>query len=311
MKHVIAKEELDNLKLRISPVKVRMADGSIRMMNHAELLPLYYLIPEEILSKCGVELNRIERILSVLLSDPVAVDIVESDLFMLCIMDCYAYMAWFYLCPDIPFKEIFSVNEPSWRLAQAIQIWINELFELNLIPTFYEYYVNRNSFIPFPPIEAVSDIMYTAVTSAVKRYNLQPIIDTAKEYRCFEDFDDRNSNQKIDFYRKWYHTRTKHPQISLEGYQEQCKQYYDDIDWEVPDPISSFEEEVELRVDVNKFLSTVDDKDKQILQMRAEGYTTQEIADRLGYKTHSAVVKRIKKLGRMYQDFSGLNFGFE
>ena len=51
-------------------------------------------------------------------------------------------------------------------------------------------------------------------------------------------------------------------------------------------------------------------KDKQILQMRAEGYTNQEIADRLGYKTHSAVVKRIKKLGKMYQEYSGLNFGF-
>ena len=44
--------------------------------------------------------------------------------------------------------------------------------------------------------------------------------------------------------------------------------------------------------------------------MRAEGYTNQEIADRLGYKTHSAVVKRIKKLGKMYQEYSGLNFGF-
>ena len=88
------------------------------------------------------------------------------------------------------------------------------------------------------------------------------------------------------------------------------KQYYDDIEWEIPDPISSFEEEVEARVDVNKFLSKIKDKDKQILQMRAEGYTNQEIADRLGYKTHSAIVKRIKKLGKMYQESSGLNFGF-
>ncbi len=309
MNHVIAKEELDNLSLRISPVKVRMADGSIRMMKHAELLPLYYLIPEEILSKCGVELNRIERILSVFFSDPVAIDIVESDLFMLCIMDCYAYMAWFYLCPDIPFKEIFSINEPSWRLAQAIQIWINELFELNLIPTFREYCENTNIFIPFAPIEVVSDIMYKAVTSAVKRYNLQPIIDTAKEYRCFEDFDDRNSNQKIDFYRKWYHTRTKHPQISLEGYQEWYMEMYDDT-FEIEDPISSFEDEVVENIDVQTFLSTLDEKDKQILQLREDGYTYKEIAEKVGFKTHSAVSKRINKIGRMYQDFSGLNFGF-
>ena len=244
-----------------------------------------------------------------LLSDPVAVDIVESDLFMLCIMDCYAYMAWFYLCPDIPFKEIFSINEPSWRLAQAIQIWINEILELNLIPTFREYCVNTNIFIPFAPIEVVSDIMYKAVSSAVKRYNLQPIIDTAKEYRCFEDFDDRNSNQKIDFYRKWYHTRTKHPQTSLEGYQEWYMEMYDDT-FEIEDPISSFEDEVVENINVQTFLSTLDEKDKQILQMREDGYTYKEIAEKVGFKTHSAVGKRINKIGRMYQDFSGLNFGF-
>lgn len=309
MQQIVAKDELDNLKLRISPVEVRMADGSIRVMNHAELLPLYYLIPEEILSKCGVELNRIERILSVLLSDPVAMDIVESDLFWLCIMDCYAYMAWFYLCPDIPFKEIFSVNEPSWRLAQAVQIWINEIFELDLIPTFKEYCVNTNIFISYPPIEVVSDIMYTAVTSAVKRYNLQPIIDTAKEYRCFEDFDDRNSNQKIDFIRKWYHTRTKHPQVSFEGYQEWYRESYDD-EFEIEDPISSFEDEVVENVDVERFLSKLDEKDKQILQLRQDGYTYKEIAEKVGFKTHSAVGKRINKIGRMYENYSGLNFGF-
>ena len=309
MQQIVAKEELDNTAIRISPVGIRMADGSIRIMKHAELLPLYYLIPEEILSKCGVELNRIERILCVLFTDPVAMDIVESDLFMLCIMDCYAYMAWHYLCPDVPFKEIYSINEPSWRLAQAIHIWINEIFELDLIPRFEEYCVNTRIFIPYPPIEKVSDIMYTAVTSAVKRYNLQPIIDTAKEYRCFEDFDDRNSTQKIDFIRKWYHTRTKHPQVSFEGYQEWYREMYDDT-FEIEDPISSFEDEVVENIDVQKFLSKLDEKDKQILQLREDGYTYKEIADRVGFKTHSAVVKRINKIGRMYEKYSGLNFGF-
>lgn len=309
MQQVVAKDELDNLKLKISPVGIRMADGSIRVMKHAELLPLYYLIPEEILSKCGAELNSIERILKVLFTDPVAMDIVESDLFMLCIMDCYAYMAWAYLCPDIPFKEIYSVNEPSWRLAQAIQIWINEIFELDLIPHFTDYCANIDAFIPYAPIEVVSDIMNKAVTSAVKRYNLQPIIDTAKEYRCFEDFDNRNSNQKIDFIRKWYHTRTKHPQVSYESYEEWFRDMYDDT-FEIEDPISSYEDEVVENIDVQKFLSTLEEKDKQILQMRENGYTYKEIADKIGFRTHSAVIKRINKIGRMYEKFSGLNFGF-
>ena len=54
----------------------------------------------------------------------------------------------------------------------------------------------------------------------------------------------------------------------------------------------------------------LDEKDKQILQMRQDGYTYKEIAERVGFKTHSAVGKRINKIGRMYENYSGLNFGF-
>ena len=33
-------------------------------------------------------------------------------------------------------------------------------------------------------------------------------------------------------------------------------------------------------------------------------YTDQEIADKVGYKTHSAVVKRIKKIAQLLEDYS-------
>ena len=80
--------------------------------------------------------------------------------------------------------------------------------------------------------------------------------------------------------------------------------------FEIEDPISSFEDEVVENVDVVKFLSKLDEKDKQILQMRQDGYTYKEIAEKVGFKTHSAVGKRINKIGRMYENYSGLNFGF-
>ena len=40
--------------------------------------------------------------------------------------------------------------------------------------------------------------------------------------------------------------------------------------------------------------------DKSILLMRMDGKTQQEIADYLGYKNHSAVTKRIKKLKDLF-----------
>ena len=55
---------------------------------------------------------------------------------------------------------------------------------------------------------------------------MNELIAVAADYRCFEDFDYRKSRQKIDFYRKWYHTRTK---ISIESLDELkrkvCKEY--------------------------------------------------------------------------------------
>jgi len=297
----------------ISRVILELPGGVFAKFKNAQFIPGFYFIPESFLLKCGQELYSFPRDFNQLMVDGDALNMVASDLFTECISDCYAYMAWPYLCPEIPYMEIFSGDSPSWRLAHAAGIWIEELTIVGLLPTFETLFhkPKENLYFGFVPIEDVSLFMSIIVPMAVKRHDIQILLDTEKEYRCFEDFDYRESHQKTDFYRKWYHTRTKHPQISLEGYQEQMKEYYDDIDWEVPDPVSSFEEEVETRVDVNRFLSTIDDKDKQILQMRAEGYTTQEIADRLGYKTHSAVVKRIKKLGKAYQKFSGLNFGFE
>lgn len=58
-------------------------------------------------------------------------------------------------------------------------------------------------------------------------------------------------------------------------------------------------------------MATLSEKDRNILQLRQDGYTLQEIADKLEYKTHSAVLKRINKIGRQYEKYSGLSFGFQ
>lgn len=44
-------------------------------------------------------------------------------------------------------------------------------------------------------------------------------------------------------------------------------------------------------------------RDREILRLRMEGYTEQEIADRVGYQTASAVHKRISRIANAYEDF--------
>ena len=48
-----------------------------------------------------------------------------------------------------------------------------------------------------------------------------------------------------------------------------------------------------------------------ILEMRMQGYPLEEIAAKLGYKNHSGVLKRIRKIGQAYEAFTGEDLGFE
>ena len=45
------------------------------------------------------------------------------------------------------------------------------------------------------------------------------------------------------------------------------------------------------------------------MKLRMEGYTEQEIADKVGYKTASAVHKRIAKIANAYEDFVTAEYG--
>ncbi len=44
--------------------------------------------------------------------------------------------------------------------------------------------------------------------------------------------------------------------------------------------------------------------------MRMNGCTLEEIADKLGFQNHSGVLKRIRKIGKRYEKYSGEDFGF-
>ena len=143
------------------------------------------------------------------------------------------------------------------------------------------------------------------------KHNMNEIIAVAAEYRCFEDFDYRNSRQKIDFYRKWYHTRAKNVTVeSLEEIKERYAENNDGMEWDIPDENSNMSHTVLEPMAASEFLASLGETDRQILTMRMEGIKLEKIAEKLGFKTHSAVHKRIRKIGLAYEKFSGEDFGF-
>ena len=122
---------------------------------------------------------------------------------------------------------------------------------------------------------------------------------------CDEDFEKWDTNVRKDFLRKWYHTRSKRVQtVSL----EECMEDEDSKIHALPAPDGDFTEQVEGEDVYKRFKATLSEKDMAILELRVDGYGYQEIADRLGYKTHSAVVKRmeaIKKRFIQYENETG------
>ena len=293
------------------PVLLKHNDGKIRPLKNADGLPAFFLIPEGIRKKCGKELEVIPREIGKLWKDSRAHDVIESDHFLLAIIDAYAYMVWPYITPDSMKMEIYSGDDPVWRIAHKADYWISEMTLCGILPTAEMiFHYPQDYRFPIVPEEHVKAILSYIVPRAMMRHGLWDVIRVVKENRCFEDYDDQESNQRTDFYRKWYHTRTKHPQVSYEKYQEDWQKMHDGQDWDLEDPSVKTQDEIISEIDIDTFIQTLSEKDRQILQLRRAGRTYEDIAKAVGFKTHSAVGKRLKIIGRGYEAFAGINLGF-
>ncbi len=289
---------------------VRMKSGTPVSMRNAEFIPMYYFIPRRILEACGAELNALPRNPHKVLRSKAACDLIESDLFRLLIVDAVAYMVWPYM-GFTEYMEVYSGDDPAWRFAHSPEIWVQELIDEGVLPSAESFLRNANEDFGYVPEGEIDEVLRIIVPQAMERHHIGEVIQVAQEYRCFEDFDFRKSNQKTDFIRQWYHTRTKHPQISLEAYRENYAENHDGQEWDAPDTLEDVQEAVVSQATVEQFKATLSEKDMAILEMRMQGYTLEEIAAKLVYKNHSGVLKRIRKIGQAYEAFTGEDLGFE
>lgn len=292
------------------PINLFRSNGIFSEFKNADYIPAYYFLPREIISMWGKEYRRIPRSFNALINDEKAVALVENPEFMNFLLRSYAYLIWPIMMPGIG-REIYSETEPSWAFSHRLHYWIRTLTLQGVINEI-EFIAERlaDKYFPYPQMDEVINYLKPAVNVTMRNNDMYEVLKIAEEYRCFDDFDLRNSRQKTDFYRKWYHTRTKHPQISLEGFQEAYENSHNGQSWDVIDADIDIENDVTSDVLVHQFLSTLSEKDRKILEYRMQGYTLEEIADRLGYKNHSGVQKRIRKIGQAYEYFADVDYGF-
>ena len=273
---------------------MRMRNGTTVPMRNAEFIPMYYFIPRRILVACGAELNALPRNPQKILRNKAACDLIESDLFRLLIVDAVAYMVWPYM-GFTEYMEFYSGDDPAWRFAHSPEIWVQELIDQGILPTAESFLRQADEEFGYVPEAEIDAALRFIVPQAMERYRMGEVIQIAQEYRCFEDFDFRKSNQKTDFIRQWYHTRTRHPMVSLEGFQEAYTENNGQA-WDMPDPSQDVQEAVASQA---------------MVEMRMQGYTLEEIAETFGYQNHSGVLKRIRKIGLAYEAFTGEDLGFE
>ena len=299
---------------KVQQLHITRLDGTVSAYRNSEFIPLFYVFPKEMLEEAGQIFLEVPRNPMLLFLERKWIDFVESDLFLQFIIDATAYIVWPFMGLGVA-REIYSGYEPSWRYAHAPHYWLEGLIKEEVILSVNELYryCKKEVDVKFEYFEFEDIEVYLnhTVKSVMAKYEMYEILDVAKEFRCHEDFDYRYSNQKTDFTRKWYHTRTQHPIISLDAEIDKYAKYNDGQELEIEDLNQNTEEQVISEMMIQQFMDSLTEKDRKILEMRLDGYTQEEIAQQLGYKNHSGVQKRIAKIGLAYQKFAKVDLGFD
>ena len=294
------------------PFATKRSDGKVEvcLTTYKSWLPMFYLLPKEYVQKRSVYLS--------LPCCPYAIwntnqydELVNSDAFLEMIWDSYAWAIWnCFLVPDKNGKRkwmptninYYSGNFPLWRLAYTIMNHIRKKLEDDQILTFSSLLCLRPGMeFSWCTTAQFDALVCTLTLKIIEEQDWQPMIDELWLNRTVEDFDEtRVSRERIDSYRKWHHTRTNvGTPVSMEQMQEECEDGTKDI----ADPNGEFEHEVLNELRLKGFMETLSERDREILNLKMQGMTDQKIAEKVGFKNHSAVVKRRKQIAEHFQKY--------
>ena len=269
--------------------------------SNIRYLPLVYLLPPDLIARCPT-LCALPRCLSEIAASDDMMDMITGDAFLKEIMDAVASLA----CPHFGFggwKEHYTGYSPVWRLSYSLPIWTKLIEEETGWGLQALFRMKPGTQIPFPDTERIQELFGKVVKRAIEEQGWQPILDVIKEMPCDEDFEPWDTNVRKDFLRKWYHTRSKKVQtVSLEALMEDEE---DGSIFYIPDATQNVEAYVIAKDFVERFLATLSEKDRQIVELRQDGYSYVEIADKLGYKNHSGVIKRIEAIKKKFKEYRG------
>lgn len=150
--------------------------------------------------------------------------------------------------------------------------------------------------------QKVDAFLHNAVGTTMQVMDYPRLVQVMKEIPTYEDFNHYNKNNRprIDFHRKWEHSRAKIKVTSLDEMEEAVDEDGEPLYDPVADESVNVEEQAAHELKVRDFWASLNEDEQRLLQLKMNGITTQDIAAELGLKTHSAVVKRLQKLKMKY-----------
>jgi hypothetical protein len=141
-------------------------------------------------------------------------------------------------------------------------------------------------------------LLHNAVETAMKTMSYEETAKIIQGYPAYEDFNHSkiNNYRAKDFDKKWNHTRAKLDVVSMTDLEKE-----DNAKKGIADPLADTADTAITNIKQDSFWSAISDDDKNLLRLRMNGLTQNEIAKELGYKTHSAVTKRLQKLKETFE----------
>lgn len=151
-------------------------------------------------------------------------------------------------------------------------------------------------------VERVAGVIdETLIETVMQGQQVPQIFGISKKIPQHEDFTEKLNQDKINFYNKWTHAKTKLGAPLL--FSELSEDEATNIEGAKMFFANNPEEEWRYIFLRDEFAKTLNSTDREIYYLLEKGITQKEIAKRLGYKTHSAVSKRMKIMNKDFKKF--------
>ncbi len=281
--------------------------------RYYEYAPLFHLLPRATAERFGLPLLRRGQ-WPFLIEAPGIAPYLPAD-FDTRFSRAWASVMWRHLMPGSPMSG-FTRDDPIRLLAHNMDFWVPPVTEVvqDILREMPE--VDNGIEAIAPPLtdgtfldgaimanprmgsdlwrgeEEAAEALVRVVEAADAAGRLRGILEAVRTNRVEDDFSDRWTYAREDFERKLYRKRSKIKVRFVE--------LTDTILVQGPDT------EVEGRMVTADFLALFDKRDQQVIVLLNSGVTNlTEVAGILGYRNHSAVSKRLKRIRAQAARFFG------